>query len=607
MSKPIESYALLGDTHTAALVARDGSVDWMCAPRFDSPAFFAALLGTADHGRWQLAPVEPSTSTERRYRGDSLVLETEMTTDSGTVRIVDCLVPGRATPHLVRVVEGMRGSVRCRSELILRFDYGSVVPWVRQLDGRLHAVAGPDAIVLDTPVETHGEDRATVAEFTVGEGDRVPFVLGWHASHHHAPRPLEAAEAIEQTTEWWASWSAKCTYEGPWSAAVRGSFTVLKALTYGPTGGLVAAATTSLPEQLGGVRNWDYRYCWLRDATFALYALVLGGHRDEAKAWRDWLVRAVAGDPDRVQIMYGLAGERRLPELTLEWLPGYADSRPVRIGNGAVRQVQLDVIGEILDAGHVARRAGIPPDPVAWAMQRHLLGYLEEHWRDPDDGLWEVRGGGRRYTHSGVMSWVAYDRAVKAVERFGLPTTVPVERLRAIRDAIHAEVCDFGFDPERGSFVQAAGSRALDASLLLIPLVGFLPAGDPRVRATIEAIERELTVDGFVMRYLHDEAPDGLPPGEATFLVCSFWMVDCLSLVGRTTDARQRFERLLAVRNDVGLYAEEYDPRAARMLGNFPQAFSHVGLVNSAFNLAGLHGPAEHRAERPGQGEARRV
>ncbi len=598
MSKPIESYALLGDTHTAALVARDGSIDWMCAPRFDSPALFAALLGTPDHGRWQIAPIGATVDVRRRYRPGTLVLETDMTTDSGAIRITDCLVPGRASPHLVRRVEGLGGSVRVRSELEVRFDYGSVVPWVRRAAGRLHAVAGPDAVVVDAPVESHGEDRSTVAEFTVGRDDRLSFALAWHPSHQRAPRPVDPEAALAATTAWWSSWTARCTDAGPWTEDVHGSFAVLKALTYGPTGGIVAAATTSLPEQVGGPRNWDYRYCWLRDATFTLHALLLGGHRDEAKAWRDWLIRAIAGDPDRVQIMYGLAGERRLPEQVLDWLPGYEGSRPVRIGNGAVGQLQLDVVGEVLDAGHVARRAGIPPDPVAWSIQRHLLAWLAEHWREPDDGLWEIRSGRRRFTHSGVMSWVAFDRAVRAVERFGLTSgDVPVDRWRAIREEIHDEVCRFGYDPGRGAFVQAAGSTALDASLLLIPLVGFLPPSDPRVRGTVAAIERELTVNGFVLRYRHDEVPDGLPPGEGSFLVCSFWLVDCLASIGRREDARRLFERLLAVRNDVGLYAEEYDPRAGRMLGNLPQAFSHVGLVNSAFNLAGVLGSDQRRAE----------
>jgi GH15 family glucan-1,4-alpha-glucosidase len=593
----IEEYALLGDTQTAALVSRDGSIDWLCLPRFDSPACFAALLGTPEHGRWQLAPAAPVRSIARRYRPGTLVLETEYTTDSGRVRVVDCMPPRQRTPDLVRVVEGLEGAVPMRMELVLRFDYGSIVPWVYRDERGLHAVAGPDAVLLRSSVDTHGEGLKTAADFVVHPGHQAAFVLTWYASHEPAPDAVDAIEAVGCTTAWWREWSAGGTYDGPYKDAIRDSLVVLKALTYGPTGGITAAATTSLPERIGGIRNWDYRYCWLRDATFTLYALLISGHTGEALGWRDWLVRAIAGDPSRIQTIYGVGGERRLPESFLDWLPGYEHSHPVRIGNAAVTQLQIDIYGEVMDVMHQARRAGIPAHAQSWEVQKLLLEYLERIWREPDEGLWEVRGPRQHFTHSKMMAWVAFDRAVKAVERFGLDG--PGDHWRAVRDRIHADVCEHGFDRARGSFVQAYGSQALDASLLMLPLVGFLPATDPRVIATVGAIERELMHDGFVKRYRTHQVEDGLPPGEGTFLACSFWLADNYVLTGRRGDAERLFDRLLSVRNDLGLLAEEYDPVAGRLLGNFPQAFSHVGLINTAFNLSSIdRAPAADRANR---------
>jgi GH15 family glucan-1,4-alpha-glucosidase len=596
----IEDYALIGDTQTAALVGRDGSVDWLCLPRFDSGACFASLLGTPDHGHWRLGPAGGGMAASRRYRGDSLVLETTFTTPEGTARVVDCMPPRHRDPDVVRVVEGVSGRVRMAMELVIRFDYGRSVPWVRRVDGRLAAVAGPDALVLDTPVPTHGEDLRTVAEFEVGAGDRIPFVLEWHAAHEVPGPPIDAVEAVADTERWWAEWVGRGRHEGEWRDAVVRSLVALKALTYAPTGGIVAAATTSLPEQLGGVRNWDYRFCWLRDATFTLYALMTAGYRREAQAWRDWLLRAVAGSPEEMQIMYGCAGERRLPELELDWLPGYEGSRPVRTGNAAVDQFQLDVFGEVMDALHVARRSGLPPDPYAWSLQRSLMEFLESRWTEPDEGIWEVRGPRRHFTHSKMMAWVAADRAVKAVERYGADG--PVARWRRLREEIRADVCEQGWDAERRTFTQSYGSRELDASLLMMPLVGFLPAGDQRVQGTVAAIERELCEDGFVHRYDHtDTGVDGLPPGEGAFLACTFWLADNYALAGRHREARDTFERLLALRNDVGLLAEEYDVGARRQVGNFPQAFSHVPLVNTARNLTLAGGPGQQRGE---EGEA---
>jgi len=586
MALPIEDYAIIGDTHTAALVSRDGSIDWLCLPRFDSPACFAALLGGHEHGRWLIAPAGAVRSVHRRYRGDSLVLETEYRTSTGTVRLVDCMPPRQEDPDVARVVEGVSGRVRMRMELVIRFDYGSVVPWVRRRDGALQAVAGPDSVWLRTPVETGGQNFTTVAEFEVAEGEQVPFMLTWHLSHRPAPRAIDPVKAIRETERWWQRWVGQLAYEGGWREAVCRSLVTLKALTYGPTGGIVAAATTSLPEALGGVRNWDYRYCWLRDATFTLEALMLAGMRTEAEAWREWLLRAVAGSPEQTQILYGVAGERRMDERELEWLPGYEGSAPVRIGNAAVGQFQLDVYGEVMDALHLARQTGIPPDEPSWDLQLALMDYLESNWREPDEGIWEVRGPRRHFTHSKVMAWVAVDRAVRAVEFY--EQKGPLARWRALREEIHREVLERGYDAERGNFVQFYGAKHTDASLLMIPLVGFLPATDRRMRGTVAAVERELSPDGLVLRYASDasEAVDGLPAGEGTFLACSFWLADNLALIGRQYEARDLFERLLGLRNDVGLLAEEFDPKTGRLLGNFPQAFSHVALVNTARRLS---------------------
>jgi GH15 family glucan-1,4-alpha-glucosidase len=594
MAGKIEDYALIGDMQTAALVCRDGSVDWLCLPRFDSGACFASLLGTEDNGMWRIAPVGAGPANRRHYRDDTLVLQTVWDTANGCVRVVDLMPPRGEAPDVVRVVEGVSGTVQMRSELRLRFDYGSIVPWVRRIDGQLGAVAGPDAIWLRSPVETYGRDFATYSDFTVRAGDRLPFVLTWHPSHLPSPHPVDGLEALEATTAFWSDWSARCRYDGEWRDAVHRSLVTLKALTYAPTGGIVAAATTSLPEDLGGVRNWDYRYCWLRDATFTLQAALYNGYVDEARAWREWLLRAIAGDPADLQIMYGVAGERRLPELVLDWLPGYENSRPVRIGNAAVRQRQLDVYGEVVDAIELAREAGMEKSDVAWSVQQVLLDWLEQHWREPDEGLWEVRGGRRQMVHSKVMAWVAFDRAVRGAERFGLPGRV--DRWRHLREQIHADVCARGYDAERGSFTQSYGSHALDAALLLIPQVGFLPPDDPRVVGTVDAIRRELCQDGFVLRYRPDESDDGLPGGEHAFLACTFWLADDLALLGRTDEARELFERLLDLRNDVGLLSEEWDSKAQRLVGNIPQAFSHVPLVNTARNLSA--GTAAKHARR---------
>ena len=590
----IEDYGLIGDTHTAALVSKSGSIDWLCLPRFDSPACFAALLGDERNGRWLITPAGPVTAVRRSYQGDSLILETEFRTPDGVVRLVDCMPPRQHEPDVARVVEGVKGRVPMRMELVIRFDYGSIVPWVRRADGALHAIAGPDSVWLRTPVKVRGENLSTVAEFTVAEGDRVPFMLTWHASHMRSPRPIDPVRAIDETGAWWGEWASHITYRGAWRDAVIRSLLVLKALTYQPTGGIVAAPTTSLPEAIGGVRNWDYRYCWLRDATFTLDALLLAGCLEEAKAWREWLLRAVAGQPRQMQILYGVAGERRISEQDLPWLSGYEGSGPVRTGNAAVNQFQLDVYGEVMDALHLARRTGISTDETAWDFQLALMDFLESNWREPDEGLWEIRGPRRHFTHSKVMAWVGVDRAVKAVDVYHLKG--PVERWRALRRELHDEICERGFDADRNSFVQFYGSDRLDASLLMIPLVGFLPATDPRMRGTVEAIQRELSSDGLILRYDADSSSDvdGLPPGEGAFLACSFWLADNLALMGRGGQAREQFERLLSLRNDLGLLAEEYDPALGRQLGNFPQAFSHVPLINTARHLSG-HGAAAGR------------
>jgi GH15 family glucan-1,4-alpha-glucosidase len=604
MGLRIEDYAVIGDTQSAALVGNDGSIDWLCLPRFDSGACFAALLGTPDHGRWLLRPAAPVRQTKRRYRGDSLVLETEFHTDEGVARVVDAMPVRTRWPDLVRAVEGVKGRVKMRMELVIRFDFGSIVPWVRKVGNNiLLAVGGPDALELRSPVPTRGEGMTTVAEFEVAAGDRVPFLLTWHASHEEPPTPADPLQQLDETQRYWQRWSDACTYQGDWHEAVIRSLLTLKALTYEPTGGIVAAVTTSLPECIGGVRNWDYRYCWVRDATLCLYALLQGGYKEEAKAWTNWLLRSVAGSPDDLRTLYGVRGERRLPELELPWLPGYENSRPVREGNRAVEQLQLDVYGELMDAMYTARRVGLTDNENAWRVLRMQMKWLEHNWSQPDEGIWEVRGPRRQFTHSKVMCWVALDRAVKLVEQFGLHG--PVDGWRAVRDRIHAEVCAKAWNPRRQSFTQFYGSDALDAALLLIPQVGFLPAKDPRVVKTVEAIQRELIFDGFVLRYRTDDpAVDGLPPGEGAFLPCSFWMADALAMIGRPDEARELFERLLTLRNDVGLLSEEYDPRTRRLVGNFPQAFSHIALVDTASNLGRLpHAPREHRGD--GQGKSR--
>jgi GH15 family glucan-1,4-alpha-glucosidase len=595
----IEDYALIGDCETAALVSRLGSVDWLCFPSFESGACFAALLGTPDNGRWLLTPEAPVIGVRRWYRGDTAVLETELTTRDGCIAIIDFMPVRTGLPDLVRIVAGRRGRVPIKMELTIRFDYGSVVPWVRRIPDGISAIAGPDALLLRTTVPLRNEQFKTIAQFDIAEGEEIAFDLTWFPSHTDVRQQLDPHEALRSTEAWWSEWSAQCTVAGPWRDAIMRSLITLKALTYRPTGAIVAAPTTSLPEKFGGVRNWDYRYCWLRDATFTLLALMSAGYTHEAAAWRDWLVRTVAGRPEQIHIMYGIRGERRLPELELPWLPGFEGSRPVRIGNAAHGQFQLDVFGEMLDAVHQGRKMGVPYDENAWRIDTSLVNYLETAWKEPDDGIWEVRGPRRHFTHSKMMAWVAMDRAIKGIEEFGL--TGPVDRWRAVRDVIHDEVCRLGYNPDIGSFVHFYGSRLLDASLLMMPLVGFLPVSDPRVKGTIGAIERHLATDGYVARYETIPEVDGLPAGEASFLLCSFWLVDCLELLGRHDDAVRLFERLLAVRNDVGLLAESYDTGQHRLAGNFPQAFSHVGLINSALNLSRSRAPAVERSDGSGR------
>jgi GH15 family glucan-1,4-alpha-glucosidase len=600
----IEDYALIGNCMTAALVGRNGSIDWFPLPRFDSPACFAALLGDRSNGRWLIAPAERCLATERRYRPNTMVLETRFRTASGTVLLIDFmplmqdgrapLAPDRRRVDLVRIIRGEEGIVKMTMEMIFRFDYGSIVPWVRRRQDGLSAIAGPDALLVRTPVDLQGRDETTVAEFDIRAGETIPCTLSWYASHQTEPAAYDAVAVLGETIRYWEDWSRRHEAKSEWRDAELRSLLTLKALTYRPTGGIVAAPTTSLPEKLGGVRNWDYRFCWLRDATFTLYALLLSGYREEAMAWREWLLRAVAGSPGEVQVMYGLAGERRLPECELPWLGGYCGSRPVRVGNAAHTQRQTDIFGEIIDAFYSAQLCGIEPEDDARHIQEKLLEFLETHWQLPDSGIWEIRASERCNTHSAVMAWVAFDRAVKSAERFGLKG--PVSRWRTLRDDIHAAVCAHGVDHERGVFVQAFGGKALDAALLRVPLVGFLPPDDPRVVRTAEAIARDLTEDGFVLRYRPEEAPDGLPHDEGVFLICSFWLADNFALMGREKEARAIFERLLAIRNDVGLLSEEYDPTSKRLLGNFPQAFSHVGLINTAHNLSLSCGPADHRA-----------
>jgi GH15 family glucan-1,4-alpha-glucosidase len=580
MPLPIEHYALVGDCHTAALVGNDGSIDWLCLPRFDSGACFAALLGGPEHGRWLLAPAARPHHVRRKYRDDGLILETEFDTDEGSVRIIDFMPLSDKRWDIVRIVEGLRGQVDFRMELIVRFDYGSIVPWVRQAEGLLLLTAGPDTLELAASVPIEGENMKSVAQFKVSAGQRHSFVLNYRPSHAQSRPARDAEQVLIETEGLWHEWSSRCTYQGRWRDSVVRSLVTLKALTYKPTGGLIAAPTTSLPEKSGGVRNWDYRYSWLRDATFTLNALLLAGYEDEAAAWREWLLRAIAGSPEDLQILYGVTGVRRLDEYEVPWLPGYEGSAPVRIGNAAAKQFQLDVYGEVMDTLHLARAAGLPPEPDAWKVQVALLKFLESHWKLPDEGLWEVRGPARHFTHSKVMAWVAFDRGIKDAEQDGLEG--PIDRWRELRDEIHAEVCKRGFDLRSNTFVQSYESTNLDASLLLIPQVGFLPAEDPRVLGTIAAIERNLLVDGLVLRYSTATNVDALPAGEGCFLPCSFWLADSYVLTDRRREGEALFERLLSLSNDVGLFSEEYDPRAKRMLGNFPQALTHMAVVNTA-------------------------
>jgi GH15 family glucan-1,4-alpha-glucosidase len=595
MPARIEDYAIIGDCRTAALVARDGSIDWFCCPRFDSEACFAALLGSRDHGRWQIVPRAEAKVT-RCYRPKTLVLETHFETEEGNCTLVDFMPTGHRRSSIVRLVVGQRGTVKMTTELILRFGYGAIVPWVTRVeDGAFRAIAGPDMVVLRTPVHLRGKDMTTVGEFTISKGETIPFVLTYVPSHRPLNGAFDVSEALNDTEKFWQDWSAKCRPAGEWSEAVLRSMITVKALTYAPTGGMVAAPTSSLPERLGGERNWDYRYCWLRDATLVLLGAMHAGYFDEAQAWREWLLRAVAGSANQLQIMYGIGGERRLTEWTAPWLPGYENSLPVRFGNAAHGQLQLDVFGEIMDVHHQARRAGLSTNESGWEAQLAFLDHLKDIWYEPDEGIWEVRGGAQQFTHSKVMAWVAFDRAIQSAEMFGLEG--PLDEWRKLRDEIHEEVCRDGYDPELGTFVQYYGAKHLDASLLLMPCVGFLPVSDPRVQRTVAAIEKRLLQDGLVMRYHTNEADDGLPPGEGVFLACSFWLVDVMVLQDRLADAEKMFRRLIALSNDVGLLSEEYDPRSKRLVGNFPQAFSHMALVNTAYNLTRVERPLEKRAQ----------
>jgi GH15 family glucan-1,4-alpha-glucosidase len=595
MATRIEDYAVIGNCETLALVGRDGSIDWLGLPRFDSAACFSALLGDPRHGRWLVAPVADRYTASRRYRGESLILETTFETDTGVAVVIDFMSRRDGVSDLVRIVRGVKGSLAMHTDLVVRFEYGAVVPWVsRRDDGRLELTAGPDRLLLETPVPVRGRDFRTVGEFDVGAGSDIVFTLTWSPSYRPAPAPLAAMDALAEVERFWADWMSRFDRASEWPDAIRRSLLTLKALSHHETGGIVAAGTTSLPEKIGGSRNWDYRFCWLRDATLTLYALIGAGFVDEARMWRQWLLRAVAGSPEDLQIMYGVAGERRLVEYQVPWLPGYEGSAPVRIGNAAAGQIQLDVYGEVLDALYVGRRAGLSENDASWALECALIEHLATIWDKPDDGIWEVRGGRRHFTHSKVMAWVAFDRAVRSSEEFDLQAPLP--RWRAIRDTIHREVCAQGFDASRNAFVQSFGASALDASLLLMPLVGFLPASDPRVSGTVQAIERNLMRDGFVQRYRTSEVADGLPPGEGVFLACSFWLADNYVLQRRLAEARELFVRLLSLRNDVGLLAEEYDPIEKRQLGNFPQAFSHLALINTARSLTSAEGPVHQRA-----------
>ena len=595
MSTPIEDYALIGDCRSAALVSREGSIDWLCWPRFDSEACFAALLGSPDHGRWLVAPHDEAQIT-RRYRADTLILETCFETDDGAAVLVDFMPFHGERSEIVRLVHGTRGRLKMRTELILRFGYGAVVPWVTRLEsGALRAIAGPEMVLLRTPVHLKGKNMTTVGEFSVSRGETIPFVLTYARSHRPIPPPHDPTAALEATERFWKQWTAKCRPAGEWSDAVRRSVITLKALTYAPTGGIVAAPTTSLPEQIGGERNWDYRFCWLRDATLTLLGAMHAGYYEEAEAWREWLLRAVAGSPEQLQIMYGIAGERRLTEWIADWLPGYEKSAPVRIGNAAHTQLQLDMFGEIMDVHHQARRAGLSTNESGWDAQIKFLEHLARIWRKPDQGIWEMRGPAQHFTHSKVMAWLAFDRTIKSAENFGLEG--PLEDWRKLRDEICDDVCTRGYNAELGTFVQAYGSNQLDASLLLLPNVGFLPVSDPRIADTIKAIESRLLRNGLVMRYSTEQVEDALPPGEGAFLACSFWLVDVYILQERFDEAENLFRRLVGLCNEVGLLSEEYDLSAKRLIGNFPQAFSHVALVISAYNLTRVSKPVHQRAQ----------
>jgi GH15 family glucan-1,4-alpha-glucosidase len=588
VAQPIEDYAMIGDTETAALVGRDGSIDWLCLPRFDSGSCFANLLGENQHGRWQIIANEQITSHMRRYRSTSMVLETEITTASGTVQVLDFMPPRHHHPRVVRIIRGVKGAVQMRTELIMRFEYGYDVPWVRRTDRGLTAIAGPNALVLDSPIELKGIKMRHEGDFTVGAGEELAFVLAWYPSHEDPPIVLDTVRALEETMKFWGDWCAGVLpVSGEWSDLAMRSLITLKGLTYGPTGGIVAAPTTSLPESLGGVRNWDYRYCWVRDASLTLEALIESGLREEAESWLAWLGRVAAGDPKQLQIMYGPAGERRLTEMEVDWLPGYEGSSPVRIGNAASEQFQLDVYGELMDAIDRARSHGIGVHEIIWRIQMAIMRFLVDHWSDPDDGIWEVRGPRRQFTHSKVMAWVAFDRAVRSVEVHGLEG--PADKWRAVRDAIHAEVCEKGWNAEVGAFTQFYGAVELDASVLMMPLVGFLSADDERVVQTVEAIQGHLMEGGFVLRYENKSGVDGLPGREGMFLPCTLWLIGCLRLMGRLDEATAIFRRVVALANDVGLISEEYDPGHRRLLGNFPQAFTHVGIVNAARGLAASH------------------
>ena len=597
MTSRIEDYAMIGDLGSAALVGLDGSIDWLCWPRFDSDACFAALLGTPEHGRWQIAPKDTAAKVTRRYRPNTLILETRFETADGAATLIDFMPPRDGNSHLLRLLVGERGELELHGELILRFGYGATVPWVTRIDSHtMRAVAGPDMVVLHSSAPFRSENFRTVGDFSIKAGEKKSFGLSYSLSHLDLPEAVDVEERLAATERYWTGWAARNKIECPWDAAVVRSLITLKALTFAPTGGMVAAPTASLPECIGGARNWDYRFCWLRDATLTLLALMNGGYYEEAQMWRDWLLRAAAGSPSQIQIMYGIRGERRLTEWEVPWLPGYEQSKPVRIGNAAHQQLQLDIFGEVMDALYQARQGGLGNNETGWDLQCALLAHLEKIWRQPDEGIWEVRSGPEHFTHSKAMAWLAFDRAIKSAETYKLPG--PFDRWRQIRADIHDEVCSRGFNTERNSFMRAYGSKNLDASLLLLPAIGFLPPEDSRIIGTVEAVERELVVDGLVLRYDSASASDGLPAGEGVFLACSFWLADAYLMLGRRDDAVRLFERLLSLRNDLGLLSEQYDPRAKRLVGNFPQAFSHLALVNTASNLSHYQKPAEQRSHR---------